>query len=61
MNQELLEQLYKKIEELEKKIELYYEMLKTENELSFILKGTYVLSSEIDAVLNGTYAEASNE
>lgn len=55
MNNELLELALKRIAELEKKIEKYYEMLKIENELDFILKGTYVLKSEIDSIVNGTY------
>ena len=55
MNMDLLEQSYKKILELEKKLEYYYAMLKVENEISFILNGTYFLQEEIDKVLNGTY------
>ena len=39
MNEELLELTYKNVVELENKLELYYQMLKVENELQFILKG----------------------
>lgn len=55
MDNNLLEILLKKVNELEKKLELYYELLKIENEISFILNGTYCFESEIDAVVNGTY------
>ena len=55
MNNDLLELSYKKILELEKKLEYYFDMLKVENEVSFILKGTYLLESEIENILNGTY------
>lgn len=50
-----IEYLLKKINELEKKIEKYYKILKIDNELSFILKGTYVLKDELNSVLNGNY------
>ena len=55
MDMELLELTYKKVVELEKKLELYYELLKVENELEFILKGSYFLEEELEAILNGTY------
>lgn len=55
MDMELLELTYKKVVELEKKLELYYELLKVENELEFVLKGSYFLEEELDAILNGTY------
>ena len=55
MNEELLELTYKKVVELENKLELYYQMLKVENELEFILKGSYFLEEELEAILNGSY------
>ena len=55
MNLELLENALKRISNIERKIEKYYEMLKIENELDFILNGTYVFSEEIENVLNGNY------
>jgi len=55
MNADLLEQLYKKILELEKKIEYYYDLFKVENEISFILNGTYIQQEDVDKILNGTY------
>lgn len=55
MNNELLELTFKKVTELERKLELYYEMLHIEDELDFILKGTYFLKEELEAVVNGTY------
>ena len=55
MENEVVELAFKRILNLEKKLELYYNMLKTENELSFILNGTYYLQEEIDNILNGNY------
>lgn len=55
MDMELLELTYKKVTELEKKLELYYELLKVENELEFLLKGSYFLEEELEAILNGSY------
>ena len=45
----------KAINELEKRIEKYYNLLKIENELSFILNGTYIKTEDINNILNGTY------
>lgn len=53
--EELLELAFKKISDLEKKLEKYYSMLKVENELDFILKGGYFDYSELENVINGTY------
>ena len=55
MNTETLENALKRISDLERKIEKYYQLLKTENELDFILKGTYVLASDIDNLISGNY------
>ena len=55
MNNELVELTYKKLLELDKKVELYYEMLKVENELHFILNGTYLMEEDLLQVLNGEY------
>ena len=55
MNVDMLELVYKKLLDLEKRMELYYSMLKIDNELSFILKGTYLFNSDIESVINGTY------
>ena len=55
MDSNLMELLLKKVNELEKKLELYYELLRIENEVSFILNGTYCFETEIDAVVNGEY------
>lgn len=53
--QELLELAFKKIDVLEKKLERYYSLLKIDNELDFILNGTYVLQEDFENVLNGQY------
>ena len=53
--EELLELTMKKIDNLEKKLEKYYSLLKINNELDFILKGTYILQEDFDNVLAGQY------
>ena len=55
MEKEEIELAIKRLAQLEKRIELYYQMLKIDNELGFILNGTYVLDADIDAVLKGNY------
>lgn len=55
MDKEILEMVLKKLNELEKKLEIYYQKLKIENELSFILNGTYIFPNDIEKVINGTY------
>jgi len=55
MSEDLLMQALKKIDELSKKLEKYYDMLKIENELDFILNGTYVFDSEIENLMAGNY------
>lgn len=51
--QQLIELALKRIETLEKKLEKYYTMLKFENEIDFILKGTYVTAEEIENIVQG--------
>ena len=52
---ELLELALKKIDILEKRLEKYYSLLKIDNELDFILNGTYILQSDFDEVMAGQY------
>ena len=51
---EMLDLALTKIKELEKRLEEYYHLLIIENELDFIMRGTYVYN-EIEEILNGTY------
>ena len=53
--QELIDLVLKKIDVLEKRLEAYFNLLKVDNELDFILKGTYILQEDYDAVLAGEY------
>lgn len=53
--EEVLELALKRIDDLEKKLEKYYQLLKTENELNFILNGTYLLNEDIEKILQGNY------
>lgn len=57
MNEELLELALKKIAELEKKVEIYFNALKVSNELDFVLKGGYILESDLDTVVFGEVEE----
>ena len=50
-----IEVLYKKMEGLSKKLEVYYNLLFLENELSFIINGNYILDEELDLILQGRY------
>ena len=50
-----LEILLKKITELEKKLEKYFNYLKIDNEIDFILKGTYIIQEDIDNLIMGLY------
>ena len=53
--QEMLDLALKKIEKLEQKLERYYSLLKVENELDYILKGTYLKNEDLEGVLTGNY------
>ena len=49
MNEEL-EDVLRRLSELERKLEKYYELLVRQNELDFILNGTYILDQDIDDI-----------
>ena len=51
--EELVELALKKIDKLEKKLEKYVEMLRADNEIDFILKGSYVTQEELNSVIMG--------
>lgn len=53
--EELLEKAIRRLDDLEKKVELYYKLLRVENELDFVLKGTYLMPENLDVVIEGTY------
>ena len=54
--------LFKRLSSLEKRLEKYYKKLYIENELAFIMNGTYILSDELDKILDGSYIlEVTNE
>ena len=55
MEKEMLEMLVKKVNVLEKRLERYYNYLKIENELDFILNGTYIFKEDVESIFNGTY------
>lgn len=53
--EEELELALQKIAELEKKMEKYYDLLFVENELDFILRGSYIFEDDLDKILAGNY------
>ena len=53
MNEEMLDLALQRIATLEQKLEKYYQLLNVENELGFILKGPYILESDIENILEG--------
>lgn len=57
MKEDLLELALKRIAELEKKVEIYFNALKVKNELDFILKGGYILESDLDELVFGEVEE----
>lgn len=57
---EMLELALKRLDELEKKVERYYQLLEVNNEIDFILKGGYVFKEDVDAIVAGTYDEETS-
>lgn len=55
MNFNVVEMQLKKLMDLEKKLESYFKMLKVDNELTFIMNGTYLVEDELQNILNGIY------
>ena len=53
--EEMLELAFRRINELEKKIERYYKLLNITNELDFILNGTYVIKNDLESIMSGNY------
>ena len=55
MNYLDIETIYKKLEELNKKLELYNTGLSIEDELAFVLSGNYVSEEQMQQILQGNY------
>ena len=53
--EETLELAMKRISELERKLENYYQLLFIENELDFILRGSYIVEDELSKIISGNY------
>lgn len=51
----VIEDLLKRISKLEKLVESYFNYLKIDNDLDFILKGSYFLKDDLENVLSGNY------
>lgn len=56
MNYNDIDIAFRKNDELEKKVEIYYKKLDIENELGFILNGKYCTEEDITKILEGNYA-----
>lgn len=54
MENNTIERLEKLISNLESKLEMYYQLLLTKNELDFVMRGTYLVD-ELNQVMNGNY------
>ncbi len=54
MENETITNLQKQINELTKKLELYYQLLECKNELDFVIRGSYLID-ELTQVVNGNY------
>lgn len=46
---------YKRLVELEKRVNTYFEEYQTKNELDFILCGGYFFDADLACILDGTY------
>ena len=53
--EELLELALKRIDNLEKLVEKYFHILKVDNELDFILRGTYLTEEDVNNIITGNY------
>lgn len=53
--EESFDTLFKRLSNLDKRLEKYYKKLYLQNELDFIMNGTYILKDELDKILDGTY------
>lgn len=53
MEKDMIELLLKRLNDLEKKLERYYKVLKIDNELSSILNGTYCFEKDVENLLLG--------
>lgn len=51
----MLELALKKISTLEKRVEKYYSMLNINNELDFVMKGSYYLDEDLNKIMMGDY------
>lgn len=58
--QEDLDLALKRISELERRLEKYYQLLHIDNELDFVLNGTYIAPVEIENIVDGTYEMAGS-
>lgn len=55
MDQTIIENISKRLTDLEKRIEDYFRLLEITNELDFVLKGKYLLDEQIESVMQGNY------
>ncbi|MBQ9795704.1 MAG: hypothetical protein IJW36_01905 [Clostridia bacterium] len=53
--QELIELALKRIDNLERLVEKYFKILKVDNELDFIVKGTYLTDEQVEEIVSGAY------
>ena len=62
MHTEIIELALKRLDNLERKLEKYFDILRINNELDFVLKGGYIFDEDISEILSGNYTmEVENE
>ncbi len=47
--------ILKKLNDLERRLELYYQLLFIRDDLDLVLKGKYVTSEQMEGIYDGTY------
>ena len=50
-----IEILQRRIEQLERKVEIYYQLLMIDNELDFVMRGGYIPDDDIEDIMDGNY------
>ncbi len=53
--QDNYELIIKRLSDLERRLERYYQLLLIRDELDFILKGKYIVDEDLQEIMNGTY------
>lgn len=55
MKENEIEIIQVRLARLEKRLEMYYQLLYMQNELDFVLKGGYIMEADLQKILDGNY------